>query len=84
MSRISKRLQKFANNPVDVKWDQFRTIIEYYNLIVDNPRGGSHFIVYHPEDKDNTMIVAPVHNNRLKRLYVERIITLIETFEEGE
>lgn len=55
------------NNPVDVKWDQFRTIIEYFNLIVENPRGGSHFIVYHPDDRDNTMISAPVHNNRLKK-----------------
>ncbi|MEK5277716.1 MULTISPECIES: hypothetical protein [Paenibacillus] len=85
MSRIKKRFEKFMNNPVGVKWDQLVTIIEHYGLKADLPKDGSHWMVYHPEDIDNTMIPVPVHNNRVKVIYVKRIINLLcEVIDDEE
>lgn len=78
MSKIRKRFQRLLNNQIDVKWNELKTIIEFFGLTVQTPNGGSHFLVYHPDDPDNTMISVPVHSNRVKRFYVKRVIRLIE------
>ncbi|MFC0188245.1 type II toxin-antitoxin system HicA family toxin [Fictibacillus aquaticus] len=82
MSRIRKRFEKIMNNPKDVKWDLFVTVIEHYGITVDNPSGGSHFIVY--SDDDDEMIPVPVHNNRIKTVYAKKIIALIEKLNSEE
>lgn len=81
MSRIRKRLSKIMNNPNGVKWDELKTICEYYGMIVESPNGGSHFMVYHPNDPEKEMLPPPVHDNRIKKVYVKRIISIIERSE---
>lgn len=78
MSKIRKRFERIMNNPKEIKWNELRVIAEHYGLTVENPKGGSHFIVYHHEDPENTMIPVPVHSNRVKTIYVKKIIALIE------
>jgi hypothetical protein len=62
------------NNPKDVKWDQFVTILEYCGLIVETPKSGSHIMVYHPSNQEETQIPAPLHNNRVKPIYIKNAL----------
>jgi predicted RNA binding protein YcfA (HicA-like mRNA interferase family) len=78
LSKIWKRFQRLLNNPNGVKWDELRTIAEHYGLTVKPPRKGSHYKVYYENDTENIMETIPVHNNRVKPVYVKKIISLIE------
>jgi len=77
VAQIRKRFERMINNPKDVKWNELKVLAEHYGLTVKNPRGGSHFMVYHPDDPENTMIPVPVHSNKVKPYYVKRVIALI-------
>ncbi|RAK17368.1 HicA-like toxin of HicAB toxin-antitoxin system [Anoxybacillus vitaminiphilus] len=78
MSKIRKRFERILINPNDIKWDELRTIAEHYGLTVKPPSRGSHYKVYYENDTENTMVTVPVHHNRVKPVYVKRIISLIE------
>ncbi|MHB1167255.1 MAG: type II toxin-antitoxin system HicA family toxin [Carboxydocellales bacterium] len=80
MSRIRKRFERLLNNPKESKWDELRTILEFFGLVCEPPDGGSHWTVFHPDLEDN--VTVPVHNNRVKVVYVKKLIKLIEDREE--
>lgn len=81
MSKVRKRFERILNNPKDAKWDELKTIAEYFGLVCESPDRDSHWVVYHPHFEPN--ISVPVHNNRVKVVYVKRILQLIE-MAEGE
>ncbi|WP_412674713.1 type II toxin-antitoxin system HicA family toxin [Anoxybacillus ayderensis] len=78
LSNIQKRFQRLLNNLNGVKWDELKTIAEHYGLTVKPPSKGSHYKVYYKNDTENIMVTIPVHNNRVKPVYVKKIISLIE------
>lgn len=82
MSRIKKRFERLLNNPSDIKWDELQPIFTHYNLKIINGSKGSHFIVYH-DDIDDQVTVS-VHNNRIKKVYLKKIINIIELVSEEE
>ncbi|GAV23295.1 type II toxin-antitoxin system HicA family toxin [Carboxydothermus pertinax] len=77
MSKIKKRFQRILNNPTEAKWDQLKTILEHYGCYIVKGSKGSHWVVYHPEDMENNVTV-PVHNNRVKAVYIRKLIQLLE------
>lgn len=76
MSRIRKRFARMMNNPNDIKWDELQTVLKNLGLICVPPAGGSHWTVYHPAFNIN--ITVPVHRNRVKSIYVKKLIQLLE------
>ncbi|NLW56319.1 MAG: type II toxin-antitoxin system HicA family toxin [Firmicutes bacterium] len=82
MSRIQKRFERILNNPTDQKWKELLPILKYFGLVCEPPSTGSHWVVYHP--KDPTILTIPVHNNRVKKVYVKKIIKLIQNTMEEE
>lgn len=82
MSRIQKRFEKILNNPTEIKWNELIPVLEYFDLLCESPDGGSHWAVYHPDFSTN--ITIPVHNNRVKKYYVKKIISLIQNTSEED
>lgn len=82
MSRIQKRFEKILNNPTEIKWNKLIPVLEYYGLVCEPPSGGSHWTVYHPDFSRN--ITVPIHNNRVKKIYVKKIMILIQDISEED
>lgn len=82
MPRIANRLQRIMNNPKDIKWDELKTILEYIGFICVPPSTGSHWTVYHDQSEINQTV--PVHNNRVKPIYVKKLIRLIQEIQGEE
>ncbi len=75
VSRIKKRFERIMNNPKDIKWNELRTVLESFSLICEPPGNGSHWTVY--DSDSDTNLTVPVHNNRVKPVYVRKLIALI-------
>ncbi|MEW6448695.1 MAG: type II toxin-antitoxin system HicA family toxin [Bacillota bacterium] len=59
------------------------TIVRYYGCIVKEPKGGSHWIIYHKK-LPSYKLTIPVHNNRVKPVYIKRIAEFLEELTEEE
>jgi len=82
VSRIRKRFERILNNPKDIKWDELIPVLEFFGLICEPPDSSSHWVVYHPDYSEN--ITVPVHNNRVKKPYVTKLIKLIQIICEED
>ncbi|WP_418791713.1 hypothetical protein [Phosphitispora sp. TUW77] len=82
MTKIEKRFQKILNNPKDVKWAELQAVLNKFGLICEPPGSGSHWSVY--DEKSGTIATVPVHNNRVKAIYVKKLIALIKEIREEE
>jgi len=82
VSQVRKRFEKILNNPIDIKWNELLPVLEYYGLVCESPNGGSHWAVYHPNFPRN--ITVPVHKNRVKKIYVKKLMLLIQDTSEED
>ena len=78
MSRKNKLFDRLKNNPKDVRFGDIR------NLMVDigfelKRTSGSHYIF----SKGDITFVIPAHNNKVKAVYVKRLIDIIEKQQKG-
>ncbi|MFM6105166.1 MAG: type II toxin-antitoxin system HicA family toxin [Sphaerospermopsis kisseleviana] len=48
-------------------------MLELDNFVLDRITGSHHIFI-----KDDIILVIPVHNNRVKSVYVKRVLELIE------
>jgi len=81
VAKVRKRFQRIINNPVGVKWDELKTVLEHYGCIVK--KGSKHWIVFH--SLSNRNITVSVHDGRVKIVYVKELIDLLEeVLEEDE
>jgi len=84
MSKIRKRFQKILNNPVGIKWNELTVILDHYGCKIEKGSKGSHWVVFHSDDLEKNITVV-VHNNRVKPVYVKRVIGLLEdVLDENE
>jgi len=82
VTRIKKRFENILNNPTEIKWNELIPVLEYYGLVCEPPSGGSHWTVFHPNFPEN--ITVPVHNNRIKKIYVKKLMRLILDISEED
>lgn len=82
MSKIRKRFERLLQNPKDIKWDELLPILRFFDIKFEEPDGSSHWIVYHDDSDVNLSI--PVHNNRVKPIYIKRLIAMIEEIKEDD
>jgi predicted RNA binding protein YcfA (HicA-like mRNA interferase family) len=73
MSRTDKLFETIKNSPNNVTFSDIRKLLESEGFELDRISGSHHIF-----EKENLMFVIPVHNNRVKSIYVKRIIELIE------
>ena len=71
--RKQKLLVRLTNNPKDARFDDLRTLLLYEGFQLERITG-SHHIFSTP----HITIAIPVHANRVKSVYVKRVIKLIE------
>ena len=76
MSKRAKLREKLKNNPNDATFSDVRKLLEQEGLLLDRIQGSHHIFT-----KDDLTFVIPVHNNKVKTIYVKRVIELIEQTE---
>ncbi len=73
MTKRNKLLERLKNSPNNVKFTDIRKLLELEGFILDRITGSHHIF-----QKDDMVFVIPVHSNRVKSIYVKRVIELIE------
>ena len=71
--RKRKLLDRLKNNPNGATFDDIRTLLLREGFQLDRTTGSHHIF-----RKSGTIFVIPVHANRVKSVYVKRVIELVE------
>jgi predicted RNA binding protein YcfA (HicA-like mRNA interferase family) len=75
--RKRKLLHRLINNAKDVTFDDIRALLHYEGFRLDRITGSHHIF-----KKAGTTFVIPVQSNRVKSVYIKRVIALIEQLKE--
>ena len=73
MTRIEKLTERLKNNPANVSFNDIRKLLTHEDFRLERVTGSHHIFKRGP-----IRFVIPVHNRRVKIIYVKRIIELIE------
>ena len=73
MAKKQKLLQRLKNSPNKATFAEIRQLLELEGFILDRITGSHHIF-----QKADVVFVIPVHRNRVKSVYVRRVIELIE------
>ena len=71
--RKGELLKKFKNNPKGARFDDVRTLLSQEGFRLDRIAGSHHIF-----KKPGITFAIPVHNNRVKAVYIKRMIEIIE------
>lgn len=78
MSKRGKLLQKLKQSPNNVTFDQVRSLLESESFQLERISGSHHVF-----KKGDIIFVLPVHQKRVKVVYVKRVIEIIEENEQS-
>ncbi len=73
MASRNKLFEKIKNNPDNVKFQDIRHLLEEENFFLERITGSHHIF-----RKENYIFVIPVHDKKIKAVYVKKVIELIE------
>jgi predicted RNA binding protein YcfA (HicA-like mRNA interferase family) len=73
MTKRAKLFEKLKNNPKDATFPEIENLLLSEDFILDRVAGSHHVF-----KKGAVTFVIPVHKNRVKGVYVRRIIEIIE------
>lgn len=73
MSKKEKLLELLKNSPNNVTFGDIRKHLELEGFDLDRITGSHHIF-----KRNEIVLVIPVHNNRVKSVYVKRVVELIE------
>ncbi len=73
MTKREKLRERLKNNPNNVRFSDIRKLLEHENFELDRVTGSHHIFI-----KGEVILVIPVHNNRVKTVYVKRVLELID------
>ena len=73
MSKKDKLLGLLKNSPNNVTFGDIRKLLELESFDLDRITGSHHIF-----KRNEIVLVIPVHNNRVKSVYVKRVVELIE------
>ncbi|MGI9066258.1 MAG: type II toxin-antitoxin system HicA family toxin [Pyrinomonadaceae bacterium] len=71
--RKRKLLERLKNNPRSATFDDIRTLLSQEGFTLDRVTGSHHIF-----KRVGLTFVIPVHGNRVKSVYVKRVVELIE------
>ncbi len=73
MSKREKLRDRLKNNPKNATFSDIQTLLEQEGFVLDRITGSHHIFT-----KNGVTFVIPVHHNKVKTIYVKRVIELIE------
>jgi len=73
MGKKEKLLELLRNSPNNVTFGDIRKLLELEGFDLDRITGSHHIF-----KREEIVLVIPVHNNRVKSVYVKRFVELIE------
>ncbi len=73
MSKREKLLETIKNSPNNVTFAQIRKLLENSGFALDRITGSHHVF-----RRNDIVFAIPVHNNRVKTVYVKRVLEIIE------
>lgn len=76
MSKKEKLLQRVQNNPNNVRFGDFCTLLEYFDFVLQRTRG-SHHLYQHP-DLDEVMNIQPKKDGKAKGYQVRQFLKLVK------
>jgi predicted RNA binding protein YcfA (HicA-like mRNA interferase family) len=74
MGKREKLIERLTNSAQNAIFSDIRNLLEYEGFYLDRVKG-SHNVFKYAE----TTFVIPVHNNRVKAIYVRKVLELIES-----
>lgn len=74
MGKREKLIARLTNSPQNATFSDIRNLLEYEGFYLDRVTGSHHIFKY-----AETTFVIPVHNNRVKAIYVRKVLELIES-----
>ncbi|WP_310481707.1 type II toxin-antitoxin system HicA family toxin [Chamaesiphon sp. VAR_48_metabat_403] len=74
MGKREKIIERLTNSPQNATFTDLRNLLEYEGFYLDRVTGSHHIFKY-----AETTFVIPVHNNRVKAIYVRKVLELIES-----
>ncbi|PSN16201.1 type II toxin-antitoxin system HicA family toxin [filamentous cyanobacterium CCP5] len=77
MTKREKLRQRLKNNPKNATFSDIRKLLEQEGFGLDRVTGSHHVFI-----KGEITFVVPVHNNKVKTVYVKRVIELIEQADQ--
>ncbi len=78
MSRREKLLESLKQSPNNATFAQIRKILEQEGFALERITGSHHVF-----RKEATIFVVPVHKNKVKAVYVKRVVEIIESYEKS-
>ena len=73
MGKREKLIDRLTNSPQSATFADVRNLLEYEGFYLDRVKGSHHVFKY-----AETSFVIPVHNNRVKAIYVRKVLELID------
>jgi predicted RNA binding protein YcfA (HicA-like mRNA interferase family) len=79
MGKREKLIEQITNSPHNATFADIRKLLEYEGFYLDRVTGSHHIFKY-----AETTFVIPVHNNKVKAIYVRKVLELIELADSDE
>jgi len=73
MGKREKLIARLTNSLQNATFSDIRNLLEYEGFYLERVTGSHHIFKY-----AETTFVIPVHNNRVKAIYVRKVLELIE------
>lgn len=73
MTIKEKRFLKFSQQPKDTSLDKTKIVLEDFGYELSKIKG-SHHVFKKPYE---STIVIPVHNNKVKKIYIKKLIKIL-------
>lgn len=73
MTKKEKLFEKIKNNPGNVRFSDLRSLLKEENFFLERITGSHHIF-----RRNEYIFVIPVHNDRVKTVYVIKVIELVE------
>jgi hypothetical protein len=74
MGKREKLIDRLTNNPQNATFADIRNLLEYEGFYLDIVTDTHHVFIY-----AETIFVIPVQHNKVKTIYVEQVLVLIES-----
>ena len=75
MSKREKLIESLKQSPHNATFTQIRKLLEQEDFTLERITGSHHVF-----RRKETIFVVPVHKNKVKAVYVKRVIEIIESY----
>jgi hypothetical protein len=73
MGKREKLIDRLTNSPQNATFADLRNLLEYEGFYLDKVTDTHHIFIY-----AETIFVIPIHNDKVKLIYVEKVLELID------